>query len=356
MNTLTDKTPAAETERTHDDLMATVGQELRSPLATIKGSATTLLQAFHDMTPAEVRQFLRIVISNTDAMRTLIGDFLEPAQTNPEIPPFNPEGTHSTPLPPAETGPDTLPASPHDRVAGERRAERKKPRILVMDNDPQALNQIRETLRGAGYSAVLSGDPKELRLLMETQRPQLALLEVMFPETDGMELMRRIFEIDDVPVIFLSAYRQDQAIATALERGASDYILKPYSPIELVARLGAALRRRDRRRTPDPEDHYASGDLSVDYAERRVSVAGEAVRLTPIEYSLLQELSANAGRVLTHDTLLGRIWSPGNLGDVRPLRQAVKGLRRKLGDDAHNPRYIQSERGVGYRMPKPPAA
>ena len=211
MNTLTDKTPAAETQRTHDDLMATVGQELRSPLATIKGSATTLLQAFHDMTPAEIRQFLQIVISNTDAMRTLIGDFLEPAQTNPEILPFNPEGPHSTLLPPAETGPDTLPASPRDRVDGERRAERRKPRILVMDNDPQALNQIRETLRGAGYSAVLSGDPKELRLLMETERPQLALLEVMFPETDGMELMRHIFEIDDVPVIFLSAYRQDQA-------------------------------------------------------------------------------------------------------------------------------------------------
>ena len=173
---------------------------------------------------------------------------------------------------------------------------------------------------------------------METQRPQLALLEVMFPETDGMELMRRIFEIDDVPVIFLSAYRQDQAIATALERGASDYILKPYSPIELVARIGAALRRRDRRRTPDPEDHYASGDLSVDYAERRVSVAGRAVRLTPTEYSLLQELSANAGRVLTHDTLLGRIWSPEEPG--RRTTPATGGNR--------------SSPEAGRRRPQPP--
>ena len=112
MNTLTDRTPAAETQRTHDDLMATVGQELRSPLATIKGSATTLLQAFHDMTPAEIRQFLRIVISNTDAMRTLIGDFLEPAQTNPEIPPFNPEGTALNPAAPGRNRTGHPPGKP----------------------------------------------------------------------------------------------------------------------------------------------------------------------------------------------------------------------------------------------------
>ena len=153
----------------------------------------------------------------------------------------------------------------------------------------------------------------------------------------------------DVPVIFLSAYGRDDLIARVFDMGAVDYVVKPFSPTELAERIRAALRKQA---VSEPSEPYVLGDLIVNYAERSVTLAGRPVRLIAIEHQLLVELSANAGRVLTYEHLLERVWGEKSYGDVRPMRTVVSTLRRKLGDDADNPTYIFTEPRVGYRMPK----
>ena len=220
--------------------------------------------------------------------------------------------------------------------------------ILVVDDDPNALLYVRDTLHQSGYVPIVTGDPEEAIRLMEEERPALALLDMMLPESDGFELMQTILSIYDVPVIFLSAYGQDELIARAFDMGAVDYVVKPFSPTELSARIRAALRRREPSEPPEP---YVTGDLTIDYAARRVTLAGRPLRLLAMEYRLIAELSTNAGRVLTYDHLLERVWGEKSKGDVRPIRTVVSKLRRKLGDDANNPTYMFTEPRVGYRMP-----
>ena len=187
---------------------------------------------------------------------------------------------------------------------------------------------------------------------MEANDPHLVLLDLMLPGTDGIELMGNILDMADVPVIFLSAYGQEETIARAFENGADDYVVKPFSPMELVARIKAALRKREAPEWAEPSEPFVLGELAIDYAERGVSVAGRPVQLTAIEYGLLFELSANAGRVLTHDDLLQRVWGLDHSGGRGTVRSCVKRLRRKLGEDANNPSYIFAEPSVGYRMGK----
>ena len=164
--------------------------------------------------------------------------------------------------------------------------------------------------------------------------------------------MKSVPGLSDVPVIFLSAYGGDRNVARALEAGADDYIVKPFSPTELVARVQAVLRRWTATGSAEPTEPYSLGELTVDYAERRVSLAGRPVQLTDTEYRLLLELSPNAGRVLAHAELLQRVWGPGHSGRTGTVRSIVKNLRRKLGDDAEDPAYIFNEPRVGYRTPK----
>ena len=184
--------------------------------------------------------------------------------------------------------------------------------------------------------------------LVRTEKPGLVLLDLMLPGTDGIELRASVPELADRPVIFISGYGRDETIARALESGAADYIVKPFSPTELAARVGAALRGR-----AEPE-RFLLGDLVIRYEQRGVSVAGRPVRLTATEYKLLCVLSVNAGRrVVTYDTLLRQVWDGRSHNSLGPVRAYVKRLRRKLGDDADRPAYILTERGVGYRMPRP---
>ena len=232
------------------------------------------------------------------------------------------------------------------------RVERERERILAVDDDPQTLRHVRDALTNAGYVPVVTGDPEEALSLVEANDPHLVLLDLMLPGTDGIELMRGILDMADVPVIFLSAYGQEETIARAFENGADDYVVKPFSPTELVARIKAALRKREAPEWAEPSEPYVLGELTIDYAERRVTLAGRPVQLTAIEYGLLFELSANAGRVLTYDRLLQRVWGLRRSGDSRRVRTAAKQLRRKLGDDANNPTYILNEPRVGYRMAK----
>ena len=218
--------------------------------------------------------------------------------------------------------------------------------ILVVDDDPETLRHVRDTLAEAGYAPLVTGDHGELAQIIRAEKPALVLLDLMLPGTDGVELMQTVPELADMPVIFISGYGRDETIARALEAGAEDYIVKPFSPTELTARVRAALRRRS---YPAP---FTLGELAIDYDRRRVSVAGRPVALTATEYELLRVLSQGAGRVLTHETLLRRVWA-GRGGGPKIVRAYVKRLRSKLGDDAADPAWIFNERGVGYRMARP---
>ena len=220
--------------------------------------------------------------------------------------------------------------------------------ILVVDDDPQTLRYVKEVLTAAGYATLLTGDPREVASLIKTKKPRLVLLDLMLPGTDGIELMQRFLKMTNLPVIFISGYGRDETIAQALELGASDYVVKPFSPAELVARVRAALRQHD-----EPPEPFRLGDLAIDYADRRVSVAGRALQLTATEYEVLRLLSVNAGRVVTYASLLQKVWNETEVADRRPLRSIVKLLRRRLGDDAAKPTYIFNERQVGYHMAKP---
>ena len=226
----------------------------------------------------------------------------------------------------------------------------QKVRVLTVDDDPQTLRYVRDVLSEAGYVPQVTGDPEAVGRLIREEKPHLVLLDLMLPGTDGVELMESVPELAGVPVIFLSAYGRDQVIARALEAGADDYIVKPFSPTELVARIQAVLRRRAPVERPEPSEPYVLGDLTVNYAERRVSMAGRPVRLTGMEYRVLAELAANAGWVVTHADLLLRVWGPAHSGGSGPVRTIVKSLRGKLGDDAEKPTYIFNEPRIGYRL------
>ncbi len=222
------------------------------------------------------------------------------------------------------------------------------PRILVVDDDPRALRFVRDALAEAGFAPLVTGAPHNLRRIIRTERPRLVLLDLMLPDVDGIELMGQVPELADLPVIFISGYSRDETVAKALDSGAADYLVKPFSPTELVARVRAALRRREE---PEP---FVVGELAIDYGQRRVTLGGEAVELTATEYELLRVLSLDAGRVVTFETLLRRVWPKRESADANLVRIFVTHLRRKLGDNAASPAYIFNHRSAGYRMAKPP--
>ncbi|MCY4093128.1 MAG: response regulator [Caldilineaceae bacterium] len=224
--------------------------------------------------------------------------------------------------------------------------------ILAVDDDPHALRYIRSILSKADYDPIVTGNPEDVGRLIQEKKPHLVLLDLMLPGTDGIALMRDILAKDDLPVIFLSAYGQEDLIAKAFDMGAVDYVAKPFSPTELAARIRAALRRRSGGGLLMQSGSYRQGALTVNYAERRVLVAGRPIVLTATEYALLFELSTNAGRVMSHEQLLRQVWGEGHSSDAGLVRTIVKRLRQKLGDDAHSPQYIFTEPRVGYRMRK----
>ena len=226
---------------------------------------------------------------------------------------------------------------PSPRSRRRRTKTRERPRVLCVDDDPQTLRYVRDALTKAGYAPVVTGDPEEVSRLMAEETPRLVLLDMMLPGSDGMELMKDIREVSDVPVIFLSVNGQEEVVARAFDMGAADYVVKPFSPTELAARIRAALRKRATPELAQPSEPYVRGDLIVDYPQRRVTVAGTPVELTDIEYRMLVELSVNAGRALTHERLLQRVWGPDKGEDSGPVRNIVKRLRRKLGEGRGQP-------------------
>jgi len=251
----------------------------------------------------------------------------------------------------------TIPAADRERVIAPDLASTSpysvtsdKLRILAVDDDPQALRYIRDAIVKAGFMPIVTGDPEDVPRLMNQEKPHLVLLDLMLPGSDGIELMNDILGMEDVPIIFVSVYGQEEVVARAFDMGASDYVVKPFSPTELAARIRAALRRRALPDVPEPTEPYRFGDLSIDYAKRLIEVGGRQIELTPTEYGLLYELSVHAGQTLTHDQLLSKVWGQGKKGQPWLVREVVKRLRHKLGDAAANPSYILTKPRAGYRM------
>ena len=483
--TLQDLFTLEDIERQRAEFLGMVSHELRTPLTTIRGSATTMTDAALDLHPAELRQFLRIIIEQCDNMRELIDHLLDIARIKTGTLPVNPETVELAPLidraravflsswdtasleislEPAlpmlladrrriaqvignllsnaaqsssadavirlsavrdgefvavsvedqgrgisadeltrlfrkfarseaqrwsdstglglaicrgiveahggriwahSDGPDrgarftfTIPAASQAaqiaapaRTSPQTSEPSSQGRVLVVDDDPHTLRQVRRVLSEGGYDPIVTADPQEALDLLAEHRPDLVLVDMMLPDRDGIELMDDVFGIAEVPVVFLSAYGQEETVARAFESGASDYIVKPFTPTELVARVRVALRHHgDRAASAVP---YVLGDLRVDDASRQVTVGGQEVQLTAKEYDLLRALSTNAGRVLTHSHLLRRLWNPSKPGNIAALRTHMRRLRQKLGDSATSPRYIFAQSRVGYRMPPP---
>ncbi len=248
---------------------------------------------------------------------------------------------------PAVEAATTSPAATSPRA---RPAARGKVRVMAVDDNPRDLRYVRDVLTKAGYAPIVTSDPTEVPRLVAEEKPHLVLLDLVLPGIDGIDLMNDIRKKADVPVIFLSIYGQDETIARAFDMGATDYVVKPFSPTELGARIRAALRKLVEPFQGEPSGPYAAGGLSIDYAERLVTVASDPLDLTATEYSVLYELAVHAPRVLTHSVLLQRVWGPERVGEPWLVRDVVKRLRRKMGDDAANPAFIFTEPRVGYRM------
>jgi two-component system, OmpR family, KDP operon response regulator KdpE len=221
-----------------------------------------------------------------------------------------------------------------------------KPKVLVVDDEQQILRALRVILRDAGFEALPASSAEEALDLAAVQRPDAAIVDLVLPDLDGVELSRRLREWSDMPLIVLSAVGDEDSKVRALAAGADDYVTKPFGPRELVARLQANLRRIE----PDPGEALIAADgLELDLARRTVRRDGEEVHLTPTEFDLLRLLARNRGRLMTHRDLLVSVWGSGYSEDTQVLRTHIANLRRKI-EPAEGPRYIRTDPGVGYRF------
>jgi two-component system, OmpR family, KDP operon response regulator KdpE len=219
-------------------------------------------------------------------------------------------------------------------------------RVLVCDDEPQILRALEVILRDAGYEAVSANSGEEALSKAAVRPPAAAILDLMLPDFDGIEVTKRLREWSEMPIIVLSAVGEEEAKVRALAAGADDYVTKPFGPPELVARLEAVLRRAK----PEATEPLISADgLEVDLVARVVRRDEEPVHLTPTEFDLLRVLAQNRGRLMTHRKLLAEVWGPEYVDDVQILRVHLANLRRKI-EPPEGPRYIQTDAGVGYRF------
>jgi two-component system KDP operon response regulator KdpE len=219
-------------------------------------------------------------------------------------------------------------------------------RVLVCDDEPQILRALRVILRDAGYEAVTASTGEEALDRAAVKPPAAAILDLMLPDIDGVEVTKRLREWSEMPIIVLSAVGEEEAKVRALAAGADDYVTKPFGPPELVARLEAVLRRAK----PEASEPVIAADgLEIDLVARAVRRDGEEVHLTPTEFELLRTLAQNRGRLMTHRALLVEVWGVEYEDDVQVLRAHVANLRGKIEPD-DGPRHIRTDPGVGYRF------
>jgi two-component system KDP operon response regulator KdpE len=222
--------------------------------------------------------------------------------------------------------------------------------VLVVDDEPRLVDVVRMNLELEGYRVLEAYDGHEALEKLKQDLPDLVVLDVMMPELDGFETLRRIREVSSVPVIMLTVRQEESDRIRGLEIGADDYLTKPFSPRELQTRIKALLRRTFMPSPARKTRIVVDKDLTIDFSKREVWVRGAKVTLRPTEYRLLYHLVNNAGRLMTHDTLLSKVWGHEYRDESQYLRLYITYLRQKLERDPAHPKYILTERGVGYRF------
>jgi DNA-binding response OmpR family regulator len=231
--------------------------------------------------------------------------------------------------------------------------KKAKYRILVADDEPKYIYLAQLNLEARGYQVLVARDGQTAVELAASQEPDLVILDIRMPGLDGYQACERIRQFSSVPIIMLTAMAESVDKVKGLELGADDYVTKPFSTDELLARVKAALRRVDLAESTQVEPIFQCGDIKVDLAQQRVFVSDREVSLTPIEYHLLSELVKQAERVVSSEHLLEKVWGSGYEGEYTTLRQAVYRLRKKIEPDPQNPRYIQTRPGLGYVFASP---
>ena len=226
------------------------------------------------------------------------------------------------------------------------------PRVLVVDDEPQILRALEITLQREGYDVDTARTAGEAIAAAAARPPEAVILDLLLPDGRGTEVCRELREWSAVPILVLSAVEEEAEKVAALDAGADDYVTKPFSVEELLARLRAALRRS----TPERRPVLEIGALRLDLQKRLVTVGGQAVSLTPTEYELLRLLAENEGRLLTHPLILQRVWGPAYSRESNYLHVYVSHLRRKIEPDPARPRYLLNQPGVGYRLVDPAEA
>jgi len=223
--------------------------------------------------------------------------------------------------------------------------------ILAVDDEPRLLRLVNEVLTAVGYRVVTANNGESALEAVALERPDLVLLDIRLPhDMDGYEVCRRLREFSDVPVIMLTAKARESDLLRGFEVGADDYLTKPFSAKELLARVKAVLRRYHSPEEVQTTSELSCGELRIQFAQRRVFVRGQEVKLTPTEYQLLRVLALNANKVMLHHDLLTQIWGAEYRDDVDYLRAYVRYLRQKLENDPHSPKYILTAPGVGYML------
>jgi len=228
-----------------------------------------------------------------------------------------------------------------------------KTHILVVDDDVAISKLLCTNLRARGYEVTLANDGREALNAFESDFVDLVILDIMMPHTDGIEVCRQIREWSQVPIIMLSARGDEKDKVTCLELGADDYLTKPFGMAELMARVKTALRHSDAARAEPVNPNFSCGDLEINFARREVTLAGNAIKLTPTEYAVLQQLVTNSNKVLTHSMLLQRVWGEEYNSEREYLRVFIGRLRRKLAAGPGNHEYIITDAGVGYHFASP---
>ena len=224
-----------------------------------------------------------------------------------------------------------------------------KPRILVVDDEPKLVHLVREVLSVAGFDVLSTSSGEGAVEMIALEQPDLGLLEIILSRTmDGYQVARRVREFSDVPIIMLTAKAREEDLLRGFESGADDYLTKPFSAKELLARVRAVLKRARQEPAARGESEIVCGDLRIDLARRRVTVGGREVQLTPTEYNLLHQLARHRNQVLLHEQLLTAVWGAEYRDDLEYLRAYIRYLRQKLEADPANPKRIVTSQGVGY--------
>lgn len=222
--------------------------------------------------------------------------------------------------------------------------------VLVVEDDVQIRSFISYALKAQGYECIMAGNAQTAMQKLLNEPVDLVLLDLGLPDRDGTEVLKRVREWSQIPVIIVSARDQDREKADVLDMGADDYLTKPFSATELLARIRVALRHLYREGTPRQQTVYQTGGLVLDVEKHTASLEDEPLHLTPMEYNLMTLFMKNAGKVLTSSYILKEIWGTSYASDTQALRTLMAALRRKIEKNPARPRYILTEVGVGYRM------